>query len=127
MDSFRGDNDDDDVYQARTFNTAASPPSARDGTDTFSISSSHYEENCGWSKCKPTKFQKMNSPKWFLFFLAVFSVSQSKTSSSFFIFFVIVFWLLLFSVVFTHVRVRVQEYHNHKMQKFYAGGNVLTL
>jgi len=70
--------DENDVYQARTFNTAVSPSSTRNAADTFSISSSHYEESCGWSKCKPAKFQKMNSPKWFLFFLAVFSVSQSK-------------------------------------------------
>lgn len=47
--------------------------------DNASISSSRYdvmEQSCGWSKCKPKKLQKLNSPKWFLFFLAVFSVAQ---------------------------------------------------
>ena len=75
--------------QNRTHNTAVSPSMQHHHSnnhhvtanmaDTFSIDSSHYnDEQCGWSNCKPNKMQKLNSPKWFLFFLAVFSVSQSK-------------------------------------------------
>lgn len=54
--------------------------------DNASISSSRYdvmEQSCGWSKCKPKKLQKLNSPKWFLFFLAVFSVAQGMIINGF--------------------------------------------
>ena len=57
------------------------------GLDNISLASSHYDElmfdqsTCGWSKCKPKKLQKLNSPKWFLFFLAVFSIAQGEKTA----------------------------------------------
>ena len=39
---------------------------------------SHSDLKCGWHHCKPNKLQRLNSPKWFLFFLVVFSMAQGK-------------------------------------------------
>ncbi|XP_065641204.1 solute carrier organic anion transporter family member 4C1 [Hydra vulgaris] len=38
---------------------------------------------CGWNKFKPQKLQKLNNAKWFLFFLAVFSISQGMIINGF--------------------------------------------
>ena len=39
-----------------------------------------FDENtqCGWNKCKPDALQRLNTPKWFLFFLVCYSAAQGK-------------------------------------------------
>ena len=34
------------------------------------------DTKCGWNKCKPEALQKLNTPKWFLFFLVCYSAAQ---------------------------------------------------
>lgn len=45
-----------------------------------SNSSLAFDDNtrCGWNKCKPNRLQKLNTPKWFLFFLVCYSAAQGK-------------------------------------------------
>ena len=81
------DDDDDDDYHVQSRNTAVV------AADNISTASSRFDElmleqTCGWSKCKPEKLQKLNSPKWFLFFLAVFSVAQGTVKFSQYIIFI---------------------------------------
>ena len=73
--------DDDGRISSR--NTAVSPRHSVDSVSITSVADLQYEDfffeqSCGWRKCKPKKLQKLNSPKWFLFFLAVFSVVQGN-------------------------------------------------
>ena len=46
--------------------------------ETESSSSLAFDANtrCGWNKCKPNGLQKLNTPKWFLFFLVCYSAAQ---------------------------------------------------
>ena len=46
--------------------------------ETESNSSHAFDANtrCGWNKCKPDGLQKLNTPKWFLFFLVCYSAAQ---------------------------------------------------
>jgi len=51
--------------------------------DVLSANNHDAQQSCGWRKCKPKKLQKLNSPKWFLFFLAVFSIVQGMIINGF--------------------------------------------
>ena len=36
------------------------------------------ELSCGWRRLKPKFLQKLNTPKWFLVFLTIYSFMQGK-------------------------------------------------
>lgn len=44
------------------------------------------DSKCGWNKCKPDTLQRLNTPKWFLFFLVCFSAAQGEFLYSKFIY-----------------------------------------
>jgi len=53
--------------------------------ETESNSSHAFDANtrCGWNKCKPDGLQKLNTPKWFLFFLVCYSAAQGMIVQGF--------------------------------------------
>ena len=66
-----------DDYVIQTLNTAA-PPSTLHVDEQLKNFDYRYTDSCGWHKFYPKQLQRLNNPKWFLFFLIVFSLAQGK-------------------------------------------------
>lgn len=69
----------DDDYVVQTLNTAA-PPLPSDNVMKNNFDGYNFSQSCGWHKFHPKKLQRLNNPKWFLFFLIVFSIAQGRFS-----------------------------------------------
>ena len=68
---------EEDDYVVQTLNTAA-PPCTVAENDSKNFECRNLSQSCGWHKFHPKKLQRLNNPKWFLFFLIVFSIAQGK-------------------------------------------------
>jgi organic anion transporter 4A len=71
-----------DEYVIQTLNTAA-PPSTLHVDEQLKNFDYRYTDSCGWHKFYPKKLQRLNNPKWFLFFLIVFSLAQAMIINGF--------------------------------------------